>query len=292
MSARASVDRDAAPGRTFLVGCPRSGTTLLQSLLFGHPNVISFPETFFFVHALNAEGKLHSLGLASVGAQRGFESLAQLGLIHPGQRRRWAAIRTERGCARTFTRALDGATARADKALWLEKTPSHLHRVTAIERYVPRAKFVHIIRRGTAVVASLYDVTHRHTEAWGEPRDIDDCAKRWQHDVRASLVHVGKPNHAFVAYEDLVADPDAVLMRLCGFLADLAEHLRTAPDAKRIRGLLRRTCKAGALERRRQDRIVNRNDAKLELLFAPHERERIAKAVAHDQNKVDRLPFV
>ncbi|NJL55543.1 sulfotransferase [bacterium] len=31
----------------FLVGCPRSGTTLLQSMLASHPQIASFPETKF-----------------------------------------------------------------------------------------------------------------------------------------------------------------------------------------------------------------------------------------------------
>jgi hypothetical protein len=34
--------------RIFLVGAPRSGTTILQSLLAAHPEVISFPESKFF----------------------------------------------------------------------------------------------------------------------------------------------------------------------------------------------------------------------------------------------------
>ncbi|HEY9694672.1 MAG TPA: sulfotransferase [Oculatellaceae cyanobacterium] len=34
--------------RLFLVGCPRSGTTLLQSLLVAHPEILSFPESHFF----------------------------------------------------------------------------------------------------------------------------------------------------------------------------------------------------------------------------------------------------
>ena len=38
--------------RIFLVGCPRSGTTLTQSLLAAHPMVASFPESHFFSHLL------------------------------------------------------------------------------------------------------------------------------------------------------------------------------------------------------------------------------------------------
>jgi hypothetical protein len=35
-------------GRFFLVGCPRSGTTLLQSLIVAHSQIASFPESKFF----------------------------------------------------------------------------------------------------------------------------------------------------------------------------------------------------------------------------------------------------
>ena len=35
------------PKRVFVVGCPRSGTTLLQSILLTNPSIISFPESHF-----------------------------------------------------------------------------------------------------------------------------------------------------------------------------------------------------------------------------------------------------
>ncbi|HEV2472658.1 MAG TPA: sulfotransferase, partial [Chthonomonadales bacterium] len=38
----------AIRSRVFLVGCVRSGTTLLQSLLAAHSEIASFPETDFF----------------------------------------------------------------------------------------------------------------------------------------------------------------------------------------------------------------------------------------------------
>src|SRR5271165_5902703 len=43
----------AMAGRLFIVGCARSGTTLLQSLLAAHPTVLSFPETVVFSHLLS-----------------------------------------------------------------------------------------------------------------------------------------------------------------------------------------------------------------------------------------------
>ena len=93
MTVAAPTAVSTRPGRAFLIGCPRSGTTLLQSLLFSHPDVISFPETFFFVHACNPTGTLHDLGLGSVGARRGLDSLAALDLLDPVGPVRWPVLR-------------------------------------------------------------------------------------------------------------------------------------------------------------------------------------------------------
>ena len=38
--------------RIFLIGCPRSGTTIAQVMLAGHPEILSFPETQFFKWAV------------------------------------------------------------------------------------------------------------------------------------------------------------------------------------------------------------------------------------------------
>ena len=42
------TSNSAMPRGIFLVGCPRSGTTLLQSLIAAHPLVTSFSESNFF----------------------------------------------------------------------------------------------------------------------------------------------------------------------------------------------------------------------------------------------------
>ncbi len=45
----ASQTREWRVNRVFIVGAPRSGTTLLQSMLAAHPRTVSFPETQYFV---------------------------------------------------------------------------------------------------------------------------------------------------------------------------------------------------------------------------------------------------
>ena len=54
-------------GRIFVVGCPRSGTTLLQSLIAVHPDVASFPESKFFVRLVYPQSYRTKLGLTKIG---------------------------------------------------------------------------------------------------------------------------------------------------------------------------------------------------------------------------------
>ena len=74
-------------------------------------------------------------------------------------------------CTRQFSRALvevlDTLTLSQGKEVWIEKTPGHLRFVDQIEKLVSGAKFVHMVRNGEDVVASLYDIGKRYPELWG-----------------------------------------------------------------------------------------------------------------------------
>jgi len=50
--------------RIFLVGCPRSGTTLLQSMLARHDRVFTFPESHLFARSVPSGGLFRMAGLA------------------------------------------------------------------------------------------------------------------------------------------------------------------------------------------------------------------------------------
>jgi hypothetical protein len=63
---------------------------------------------------------------------------------------------------KAFIKILDEITLENGKSSWLEKTPEHLGQINYIERWVQRAKFIHIIRNGDDVVASLYEVAQKY----------------------------------------------------------------------------------------------------------------------------------
>ena len=209
-------------GRIFLVGCPRSGTTLLQSLLAAHPQIASFPESHFFRHLfIQKKGwrlTLGRLGFASLNVRSELKKFLhdmeqdKMGQYIP----KLALLKYQ--YVQAFIKALDILTEQQGKTFWLEKTPSHLHYIEYIEKAVSEAKFIHILREGADVVASLYEVTHKHPEIWGKPRDIDQCIQRWIRDIQISYRYGHKPNHILVRYENLVENPDSVLRQLCEFI--------------------------------------------------------------------------
>ncbi|MGB3404111.1 MAG: sulfotransferase [Microcoleaceae cyanobacterium] len=205
--------------RLFLVGCPRSGTTLLQSLLAAHPDIASFPESHLF-QSLWIHRWSRLLGLASPKGRQQLnwflQEINQPQLLQKLPKQ----ARFMRQYGKVLQEALDGATRAKGQQIWLEKSPEHVRYIRYIEGAIPDAKFIHLIRNGSDVVASLYDVTHKHRqpEVWGEPWELEKCIRHWVRSVEFSSLHLHKPNHILVRYEALVENPEVVIRELCNFI--------------------------------------------------------------------------
>ena len=212
--AEASRAASGVAARVFLVGCPRSGTTLLQSLLCAHPQVFSVPETHFYSLIPSRSRVLRRLGFARRDAPARFSALlASLGLPPVTVRSPFV-----RDYLRALAAALDAATLRAGKTVWLEKTPRHLLFVDDIARALPGARFVHLVRHGPDVVASLYEVTRDYPEVWGGPRSLEACVERWVRDTAISRRYEDGAGHLTVRYETLTGDPAGSLRDLFAFV--------------------------------------------------------------------------
>jgi len=214
------------PIRAFVVGCPRSGTTLLQSLVAAHRSFASAPETHFF--RLYATTGLPDLYQAVCHRElRDWMAGYFERLDRPGWKRafsRWYLRR--RTYADLFVRAFDDLAAAHGSEGWLEKTPGHLEYIELIEELVDRPRFVHIVRRGADTVASLHAVTHEYPDDWSGAMSIDECIDRWSRSVARTDARSGDPNHFAVQYEQLASRPEPVLREICEFLG-----VRFEPDA-------------------------------------------------------------
>jgi hypothetical protein len=224
--------------RVFLCGCPRSGTTLLQALLASHPDLTSLPETRFVAstvgwhhrwpHALSrrtlpwflvarARGWLRLSGSTRYPLYR--RVLTELGYGDLAERAVSALPRSQGTQIRLMVDALDRMALARGRRGWIEKSNENVFYVPVIERYVPDASFVHVLRDGRENVASLHELPSRYpAERWGAGarwceryRDVDNCIRDWGDYARAIRRLAGRANHVVVDYEELVERPEDVL---------------------------------------------------------------------------------
>ena len=210
--------------RILLVGCPRSGTTLLQSMLGTHSDLFTFTESHFFPSYFHARSLMrHRVSeslpdriLAFLDENNFPRSEAPR--IRVGNMMRWGAVAQVRKCLTLF----DTMAERQGKSAWLEKTPDNLHRLPILESASPNINVVHIIREPSSVIPSLV----KASQAWSRPFSLESASEKWLRDVRTSLTYKGKKWHAFVLYEDLVQTPERVVRSLVGGLGLNTDRLR------------------------------------------------------------------
>lgn len=217
--------------RTFVVGCPRSGTTVVQAMLARHPAVFSLPETGFFAHVHGnlawRWGDAHArhraprlrqrLGFTRKHERELFLSLQRITTAAPDALPR-PSLRMHT-LQRRFIRLLDELALAAERGMWLEKTPNHLLYLPEIESLVPDARFVHVIRPGAEVIASLIDASllfDGSDDAFGG--GAVHWARRWNRAVQIHRSYMSHPRHYLLFLEDLIAQPQQEWKRLCRFL--------------------------------------------------------------------------
>lgn len=226
------VDETIAP--IFVVGCGRSGTTLLRLMLNRHSQLAIFGETQAFFW-LGKYGKLSEEKSLS-RLIRDWQMSCEVHSPYP-QMMDSAALRKRLEAAASYAEAIskimEEFLSLEKKARWGEKTPAHLHQIASISRAYPKAKFIHLIRDPRAVVSSaiseLGDGVYNSFSVNRVARYWNRCEAAIE---RASAKFPGKVLK--VKYEDLVEYPDKTLKLMCDFLgvAYEAEMLNTAESAK------------------------------------------------------------
>jgi len=118
---------------------------------------------------------------------------------------------------------------REGKARWGDKTPAYLHHVDELATVWPEARFVVLVRDGRDVALSVMPLPFGPNNVWA-------AAKAWSRAIRlgreAEARHSGRV--LSVRYEDVVADPESEVRRICEFLGldydpDLLAIERTDP---------------------------------------------------------------
>jgi tetratricopeptide (TPR) repeat protein len=199
---------EGAHSPVFIVGFPRSGTTLLEQMLDAHPKLQSMDERPFFAILT---GELEDLGVRTPEElhrlnQRDCDELRKryLGLVAEKIRRRW-------------------------DARLVDKNPLNMLNLPLITRLFPHAKFILALRHPCDVVLSNYMQSYRSCSLAGACSTIERTARAYVAAMQAWLRdrEMFKPDVLISRYEELVEDPQRQAERYAEFLGldDAAQML-------------------------------------------------------------------
>lgn len=212
-----SPDKSLEEGRepVFLVGFPRSGTTLLDTILMGHPHTVVLEEE----PALNHVDK-------SLGGMFELPKLGEKGIV---------AAREE-----YFSQVAKVADV-PTSALLIDKSPLFLYKVPLIKRLFPTAKFILALRHPCDVLLSCFMSNFRLNSAMCNFLRLEDAAEFYdlvfQHWERS--IALFEPDVHTIVYERLVDNVEEEVRPLFDFLGldwheAALDHRRTA----KARGLI------------------------------------------------------
>ena len=205
---------DDGENLVFLVGCPRSGTTFLQSLLTTQKQVASFPETQFFTLITQGIAEQKTLNESDyLQIETGLKRLIP-DFINADD---FVVLRQQSTIKEVFIHLLDRLNKeKSDQTtLFLEKTPGHFCKVQTLKSLFPKCKIIFILRNPFDVIASRKNKLPKDKE-----KTIKVLAQDWKLMVNqylASKKQFGEDVYS-VFYEALSADNEKIVKEIAEFL--------------------------------------------------------------------------
>lgn len=213
----------------FIVGCPRSGTTLLASRLDQHSQIAVTPESHFFEILSNywlikAKYPLTKRGIGDFLLKSRMKDL-QIDIDVFMK----LFIHTAQDYINIFDICMTLYRQNAQKKYWCEKSPQHLKYLKYIYHYYPHAKVICILRDGRDVALSL------SRAPWRE-RNLAISSMEWNEYVDLYLKAksmFSKENFFDIKFETLVQNPGQSLKSVCHFLQiDFEPNMLAIPEEK------------------------------------------------------------
>lgn len=204
------------PPIAFVLGAPRSGTTLFRVMLAGHPRLWSPPEMILAPFATMAERRamLEQRFWEKGGLNRALMDL--LGLDLEGAREAAQGLEgwTVPEVYAQLMAHLHGRTL-VDKCPHLSVMPEAMQRLPT--RF-PEARYLWITRHPGAVTRSLQNMPMAEVMMQGYPVPIDEVWRYANENIKNFLATVPHDRWMKLRYEDLVADPRAVMEKVTATL--------------------------------------------------------------------------
>jgi Sulfotransferase family len=211
----------------FIVGCPRSGTTLLQRMLDAHPHLAIIDETRWIDRWCRDRKGVMADGFVTgelISKLLAFPRFAQLGL---GRDELESLLERDHRLSypRFVSELFDLYGRSRGKSFVGDKTPRYVRSVMPLHELFPRARFVHLIRdgRGTSLSVVAWRKAAKLADTFPTWKDhpFATAALWWEWQVRLGReagTALGPELYVEVRYEALIADGARELASVCDFL--------------------------------------------------------------------------
>ena len=184
----------------FVVGFPRSGTTLLEQMLDAHPQLVSMDEQTFVQDAIDDMRKLYGLEYP--------QQLPMLNevAIHDFRARYWARVKKQ--------------VEIAPGVRLVDKNPLNIMRLPIMFKLFPNAKFILALRHPCDVLLSCYMQNFRSPIFQYLCRSLPDIAQAYANTMRGWVTAADcfGPDCMTLRYEDLLDDFPGVARQLASFI--------------------------------------------------------------------------
>jgi hypothetical protein len=202
----------------FIVGHPRSGTTLLRFMLASHPRLYVPDETGFIPFLVKEKDITSNLSFPQV--VHILDRIGQLNYLWRDKVRDTQSFYEalpEKTLAYVLDEIFRHYTTNRSVIRWGDKTPLYVQYIQIISKIFPDAQFIHLIRDGRDAALSA-------RKKWPENSaymDLHYLLKNWVRNVktgRQASKWLGEKRYHELFYEKLVTDPKRTLEDLCSFL--------------------------------------------------------------------------
>ena len=230
----------------FIVGAPRSGTTLFQYMLRSHPN-ISLPtgESHFFIPLfrnttsfgdLNEASNIKKVLQAMYRQSAHFLDTDLHGIRFDIDRLTTEFKQEGRNSISSLISGVFEKNAQGEeKQRWGDKTPYYVLHMKIILQMFPNAQFIHLIRDGRDCALSMFERKHDFSVY-----NTFIAAKYWEIYVELGQQmgrELSNKIYHEVHYEDLLENPKKIMRNVCKFLGepysdDLVNYKKSSEQGK------------------------------------------------------------
>jgi hypothetical protein len=222
----------------FVIGAPRSGTTLLRYVLCSHPRIHIPPESNFIPRLLERRPSRES---GRADAVRVLETM----MTYRSFFKDWRGERPDpRGVleglpdlepSTIISAVFSEYAGQYGAERWGDKSPIYTMHVDVLAHAFPAAQFIHIIRDGRDVALSMQR-TYRGSRFFYI--DVYYGARSWKKRVlhaSAAGARLGPSRYLELRYEDLTANPETVIRDICEFLGEAYHPAMMHPSREAVR---------------------------------------------------------